>query len=111
MIMSRKNHSDVMGLEQRHVSRPHRSGLWFELWPAMRAGRKHWVMKGCNNIGVTISIQALELFPRPFKLRGVSCNIGVESHNEGIAVAEGIGRIPRQAPRRVVGRDQLRHRF
>src|SRR2546422_3367191 len=71
MIMTRKYHSDVMGLEQRHVSRPHRSRRWFEVWPTMRAGRKHRVMKGCDDINVTIPIQALELFPGPFKLCGV----------------------------------------
>ena len=73
----------------------------------MRAGRKHRVMKGCDDIDVTIPIQALELFPGPFKLCGVIRNIGVERQNEGIAVAEGIGRISGQTAPRVIGRDQL----
>ncbi len=105
MLVPGKNGANVVGLEQRQVSRSQHEGRLLRT-NAVGAGGERRMVAEEKNVDVALAVKALKLALHPHILFIIVGDVRVQSQNKGISIPKRIGGITGQAAGRAVGRDQ-----
>src|SRR3954470_2118458 len=92
--------------KERHPLRTQGCRLRFYNRTAVRARRENGMMKEERDVWKATAIERLQLGLHPGELHGVVGNSRVERNEKSVAIAECVGRVSVQAPRRTVRRNK-----